>query len=113
MERELGRGPSRAVLRVRILFWDEEPQRNVKQKNGMSRLIPQDSGSPEETELMGRGQEAGRPCRKTVEIVGPKLGQWGHRWKAGGGAKRRWPPINHRLRLGEEGVGEGDSCGAN
>lgn len=67
MERELGRGPSRAILRVRILFWDEEPRRNVKQKNGMSRLIPQDSGSPEEIGLMGRGREAGRPAGRLLK----------------------------------------------
>lgn len=66
------------------MFEDEEPRRNVEQKNGMRRLTSRDSGCPDESGLMER-----ETCRMTGAIVGPELGHWGHRRRAGGRPHRR------------------------
>lgn len=111
MEHEVGRGPSCVTLRIRTLFEDEEPRRNVEQKNGMRRLTSRDSGCPDESGLMER-----ETCRMTGAIVGPELGHWGHRRRAGGRPHRRSQQkvATHQSLDGavREGVVPGDAGGA-
>lgn len=81
------------MLRVRILFWPEEPWRNFAQKNAMSILPSQDSGSPRRVDYRGGDSREG-----TIAAVGPEVGQSGCRgwagWGDSGGASRTRPPIS-------------------
>lgn len=52
---------AQALLRVRILFWPEEPWRNLGQKNDMSSLPSQDSGIPRRAGYQGGDSWDGDP----------------------------------------------------